>query len=34
VGAALAFGAVRILWPRAAEETAELVVVPHDADVA
>jgi len=29
VGAGLAYGAVRVLWPRAAEEAAELVVVPH-----
>lgn len=29
-GAALAWGAVRLLWPRAAAEAAELVVVPHE----
>jgi len=34
LGAAVAFAAVRFLWPRAAAETADLVVVPHDEVVA
>lgn len=34
VGAALAFAAVRFLWPQEAKETADLVVVPHDEVVA
>jgi glycerol uptake facilitator-like aquaporin len=33
-GAALAFATVRFLWPHAARETADLVVVPHDEVVA
>ena len=34
VGGALAFALVRFLWPGAAVETADLVVVPHDEVVA
>jgi arsenate reductase len=34
VGAGLAFAAVRFLWPQAAVETADLVVVPHHEVVA
>jgi arsenate reductase len=34
VGAALAFAAVRFLWPQQARDTADLVVVPHDEVVA
>jgi len=34
IGGALAFACVWALWPRAAVESAELVVVPHGEDVA
>jgi arsenate reductase len=34
LGAALAYGAVRVLWPRQAREAAAVVVVPHDVEVA
>jgi arsenate reductase len=34
VGGALAYAAVRALWPRQAKEAAAVVVVPHDAEVA
>jgi arsenate reductase len=34
VGAALAYAAVRMLWPQQAKEAAAVVVVPHDVEVA
>jgi arsenate reductase len=34
LGAALAYGTVRVLWPRQAREAAAVVVVPHDVEVA